>query len=409
MARYPLLTRRELIASLTAGMSLVMTRSHSLGQTPEPVGGVDFAGSIGSLLAAAPERGFDEDAPISFYYADLAGQLAAAGIERIDPSEPPTDLPPGLAEATLALPLASRPFMTGLDPEWFATFGFNPFAIGQSLDLFGRPSVTSILAGGFDRERVERALEESGYELVLQESGGPYWSVGNDPDFGTSAGRLGGGQMNHILVSDDVLVFSQTEADVQAVSQVLADVAPSMAEQDLWPGVVSAFSPDLVGLVPAAGSLLRSEPGMASPVASPVPDTDRDGIEYLAFGVRAGSRSAPLALVGEGTPEPEPAADAEVVPARVEARLWYASEEMAAREAGQIPVRWNETSSELTGEPYAELMEIEDARVSSTNQTVVAVDFITDVPNRWTQLIHTGDLAPLMPPPPVGLVGPNGR
>ncbi|HYH10818.1 MAG TPA: hypothetical protein VD789_00590, partial [Thermomicrobiales bacterium] len=368
----------------------------------EPAGDVDFARSIGALLAAAPERGIDDGSPISFYYADLAGQLASTGIERPDPSAPPAELPPGFAEVTLALPLASRPFMTGLDPEWFSTFGFDPFAIGQSLDLFNRPNVVSIIAGGFDPERVERALEESGYQLVLQETGGPYWTVGDEPAFDTPVGRLGGGQMNHMMVSEELLVFSQLEEDVRAVTQVLAGYAPSMSEQNLWTEMVPEFSPDTVGLVPVSPSILQPASSFASPVASPVPVYDSIGIEHLVFGVRSGSRSAPLALVGEGTPEPKPASGTDSVPARIEVRIWYGSEENAEREAESIPVRWAETSSDITGQPYSELMEIEDTRVSERNPRVAAIDFVTDVPNRWTQLIHSADLAPLAPPPPVG-------
>lgn len=380
-----------------------MSGPHALGQTPEPAGDLDFSERIGTLLGAAPKREIEDAAPVSFYYADLAGQLASAGIERPDADRQLTELPAGFAEATMAIPLASRPFVAALDPEWFSTFGFNPLAIGQSLDLFDAPNVVSIFSGGFDPGRVERALEASGYQPVLQESGGSYWTFGDDLALDTPVGRLGAGQMNHAMVSDAFLVFAQREEDVQVVSWAIAGNEPSMLDQEVWAEMVSMFSRDTVGLIPLAPHVLRNMSGAASPVASPVPEGGFGEVTYLAFGVRAGSRSAPLALVGEGTPEPEPASDAApLVPARIEARIWYGSEETAAREVEAIPVRWAETSSIFTGEPYSDLMKIEDARVSEQNPHVVEVDFVADIPNRWTQLIHSADLTPLVPTPPQG-------
>lgn len=393
------ISRRRFVAG--AGALAVGLRGGTVAQTPEPVAGIDFLERIGALFAAAPERGMPEVPAVPFSYADLAGQLEATGVERPDPSNQSSAFPPGFPEATMALPLASRPFQSGLDPAWFETFGFNPLAIGQALDCSVPPNVISIFAGGFDAEQVERALGASGYRSVRHDTSRSYWDYGDNLAPDTPVGRLGGGQMRHAMVSDGVLVFTEQEADVQAVTEVLAGQASSMAEQDLWAGMVTMFSPDTVGLMPVAPQALQASAPANTPSATPVAASPAS-IEHLAFGVRAGSRAAPLALVGEGTPEPEPEPGADPVPARVEARIWYGSEDAAAREAEAIPVRWTETSSLFTGEPYAELMTIEDARVSDQDARVVAIDFDTEVPNRWMQIIHTADFAPFLPPPPVG-------
>jgi hypothetical protein len=387
-------SRRVALAGAAVLAAGAIAAGRSVAQTPAVPAGIDFTDRITPLLAAAPEMELDDSQPLAYYYADLAGQLASLGVERLDPAHQMTKLSDGFFAASVAIPLASRAFQSGVDPEWFQTFGFNPFAIGQALEIAMPPKTISIFRDGFERATVEAALEASGYTLVLQETGGDYWTLGDDADLDSMVGRLSFGTMNSAYVTDDVLVFTQREADIQAVTQALAGYAPSMAEQGLWTGMVGEFASDTVGLVPLAPGVLGSA---FEPSATPAPAVAVD-VQYLAFGVRAGARSAPIALVGEGTPEATPTSHEAAIPARVQARIRYGSEETARREAEEIPQRWETLDSLRTGEPYTALMTVEDARVSGSNPQVAAIDFVTvESPQVWIQLIHTRDLLPFTP------------
>jgi hypothetical protein len=346
------------------------------------------------MLAAMPERELTAGAAVGFFYADLAGQLASVGIAQPASDRPVTTLPDGFFEATIALPLAARAFEIGLDPEWFPTFGFNPYATGQALSLTDPPNTVSVFRGGFDRGTVERALTKSGFVQVRREAGS-YFSFGDELALETPVGRLGVGTMNQAIVGDDLLVFSRQEKDVEAALEVLAGAAPSMADQELWTGMVSLFAADTVGLIPVAPALPAPAGGLASPAATPV--APASPLEYLALGVRAGSRAAPLALGGEGTPQATPVGVAGV-PARVEARLRYTDADTARQEAEAIPARWREGVSVIADRPLDELMTIEDAGVSPLDPRAVAIEFVADTPNRWSQLILLGDLAPFLLP-----------
>ncbi|MDQ3614022.1 MAG: hypothetical protein M3412_06800, partial [Chloroflexota bacterium] len=224
-----------------------------------------------------------------------------------------------------------------------------------------------------------------------------YWTVGDDIDLESSVGRLGIGTMNHAAVYDDALVFAQQESAISDFTQTVAGLAPSMLEQELWAGMIDLFSPDTVGLIPVSPGIVGAED--ASPVleaATPATRTS-SGLEYLAFGVRAGSVSEPLSLVGQGTPEATPVSGISSVPAQVDVRIRYGSAALAGQEAEAIPERWRELSSPLSGQPYVELMRLDDSRVHADDDLVVAVDFTSDVPNRWIQMVQTRDLAPILP------------
>lgn len=365
--------------------------------TPARDGLSAFVDRIGPLLAMAPMMEMSGETPIPFYYADLERQMVAAGVDLPDPNVAFDSLPVGYVEASLALPLAAQAFQVGLTPEWFETFGFNPFGVSQAITLHGPPDVVTIFAGEFDVDRIETVLDASGFQRLEQEIGGSYWTVGDELDLQSPVGQLGVGTMNHAAVYEDALVFTQREADVQEVTHVVAGNVAPMLEQEIWASMIELFSPDTVGLIPASPTVMLA---MGAPEegdsATPVSD-DAIVVEYLAFGVRAGAVSEPLSLVGEGTPEATPVSHLAGVPAEVEVRIRYGDAAVAEREAEAIPQRWGELASPFSDAPYAELMELHDARVHDEDASVVAVDFVSDVPNRWIQLIQTRDLAPFMP------------
>jgi hypothetical protein len=375
------LSRRTLLAGAAVALA-----SPASAQTPAAIDEIDFSARIGALLAAMPADAVSRQG--TFFYADLAGQLAAAGVERPAPDRATPDLPESYHQATAALPLASRAFVSGLDPRWYATFGFNPPALGQALMLVDGDSALAIFRGGFDPDGVRRALVASGYVEVRRERGDAL-AFGDDPELESTVGQLSLGTMSHAIVRDDLLVFASEESRIEDVLAVLAGNAPSMATRDRWTGLVALFSADTVGMIPVPARALAYWSG-ATPAAAAATLLD------IAFGVRAGSLSEPVALGGEGTPQATPVG-APAVSARIEARLRYADADTAAREAEAIPRRWREGESTLTEEPFTELMELVDARVSPVDPRAVAIDFTSDATNRWSQMIFTNDLSPFIP------------
>jgi hypothetical protein len=303
-----------------------------------------------------------------------------------------TDLPAGFAEATLALPLASRAYEVGLDPRWFVTFGFSPYAAGQAMMLVLAGDAVSMFRGGFDPDTVRRTLAASGYIEVRREQGA-YLSFGDEIAPETPVGQLGLGALNQAMVGDDLLIFAGREASIEAILAVLAGDAPALSSDGVG-SLIPLFAPDTVGMIPVSPGGAAPAGAAASPVATPV--GSGTPLKALALGVRIGSRAAPLALGGEGTPAATPVGAAGV-PARVEARLRYADADTATREAAAIPERWREGESTITGGPFPELMELVRAAVTPADPRAVAVDFVTDTPNRWSQMVLFGDLMPLLP------------
>ncbi|HEX7222578.1 MAG TPA: hypothetical protein VF231_04975, partial [Candidatus Limnocylindrales bacterium] len=222
------ISRRTLLGGAMAAATTPVVRSGA--QTPTPVDAIDFHERIGALLAAMPASAIQDRG--TFFYADLAGQLAAAGVERPDPGRTTRDMPEGYAQATAALPLASRAFDSGHDPSWYPTFGFAPAAIGQALMLGGEGALAHF-RGGYDPDAVREALTASGYVAVRREHGDAL-TFGDEPELETTVGRLTLGTMNQAIVRDDLLVFAGEESRVEEVLAVLAGDAPSMADANRW-------------------------------------------------------------------------------------------------------------------------------------------------------------------------------
>lgn len=386
-ANRPAVSRRTCLLGALA-LTIAPSAVQSAGaQTPAAIEGIDFASQLGALLAAMPAGTISREG--TFFYADLAGQLAAAGVARPDPDHTTRDLPEGYVQATVALPLASRAFDSGLDPSWYPAFGFAPAALGQALMLVDGKSALALFRGGFDPDAVRDALAGSGYATDQREHG-EIFTLGDDPDLESTVGRLTLGTMNHAIVRDDMLVFADAEARIDDVLAVLAGDAPSMAEAERWTGLAALFSSDVVGMIPVPASSLAYWRSGATPAATATT------LVEMALGVRGGARSEPLALGGEGTPIATPAG-LPPEPARIEARLRYADAEIAAREAEEIPERWREGESLVTEEPFTALMELVEARVSPVDPRAVAIDFVAEAPNRWSQVIFTNDLSPFIP------------
>lgn len=392
----PMISRRT-FALAAAGLAVASWAPQTAAQTPIQMETADLADRLTPLIELAPTYlpSVGNPAP-PFYYADLQAQLASVGIDQFDPDSAETEFPDGFREALLGLPLAATAYQVGLVPEWLPTFGFAPFSVHQALTLNASPDAVTMFSGGLDPERVRTALTASGFEQADEEEDAQVYSYPDAADPGSVVFQLGLGTMGHAVLVDDTVVFSQQKSGARRVARVSAGMEPSMAEKEPWTELLPTFSSDIVGLIPLYPEAMMV-PGQ-QPAATPVARASSGGLQYLAFGIRAGSMNAPLSLVGEGTPEATPADGFQAEPATIEARLRYGSSEQAAQQAEAIPEAWKAGRSALTGEAFDEILTLQSSSVSGADDRMVSLDFVTvDSVNSWIQLIQGRDLSPFLP------------
>jgi hypothetical protein len=360
-------TRRALVVGTALAVAGARA-GRAVAQTPiaAPAASRAFTERIDALLALAPAElvAVTEASLNPFTYADLTTQLAAVGL----PKPSGANLPEGFLDGTMALPLSHAAFRYALTPPWSETFGFWPLEVDRVLVAGEPPNALAVFAG-IDTERVQAALLASGYRAVDQETGGEYFSFGDDISPATEVGRLGLGAMNQAVVRDGVAIFTREEALIQRVTQTMAGLAPSVLEAGGWPGLMAAFAGDTVGSVAVAPAAF-SRSGDAS------------AIQQAAFGVRAGATGGDL---------PGGAA-------RVQARIRYADAATATAEAAAIPERWASMASVVNGKPFTDLMTVESAGVAPGDPMVAAIDFRVNGPaGRWYQLVYVSDFGPFVP------------
>lgn len=371
------LTRRSV---LIGGALAAVAARHVAAQTPvaSPAAAGAFVERIDALLGLVPAELADESLN-PFTYADLATQLASVGL----PKPVGDTLPEGFLPGTQSLPLSHNAFRSALTPAWSDTFGFWPLEIDQVL-VAGEPPNTLAVFAGIDTERVRAALAASGYREVLQETGGEYFTFGDDVSLTTEVGRLGVGGMNQAVVRDGIAIFARDEATIQQVTQVMAGLAPSILEMGGWSGLMTTLATDTVGVI-AAGPAAFSRSGDAS------------AIQQAAFSVRAGA----ISPEDDVAIDPRDAATIAELPetnARVQVRLRYADAETASAEAAAIPDRWESMASAANGEPLTDLMLVESAGVAEADPTVAAIDFrVKGAAGWWYQLVYASDLGAFVP------------
>jgi hypothetical protein len=380
VTRTPLqLSRRGLVV---ASAALAAANRLRAVQTPVVATTAAFSERLGDLLNIAP---LSPDAPgagtgVAFTYVDLERQLVSRGIA------PPVgqDLPAGFMAATAALPLKSNAFMFALTPEWWETFGFEPFAIGRSLEVGEPPERVSIYADNIGTEQVRSALLASGFQEIDQETGGSYLTFGESLSPDTPVGRMGVGSLNQAALGDDVVIFTRQEATIQHVTQVMAGYQPSMLELSGWSELMTTFADDTVGMIALYPAALASL-------------GDVSAMRQVAFGVREGADDTDLQ---QSLARSEPAT-VDALPetrARVQVRIRYVDDLTARREAAAIPERWNEMRSALSQRPMTDLMLVEEAWLDDNDSTVVALDFrAKEGAGLWYRMIDQNDLKPFVP------------
>lgn len=384
------LSRRSFMSGSAAVAGMAIIGRHAAAQTPQasPVSGdiAPFQERLGELLAMVPPlpEGASEEQAFAFAFSDIDRQLTSLGLQH----PVGDDVPEGFLFAIEALPLISPAFQAALLPEWWETFGFEPFSVGRALEVGASPDAVTVYAGGIDTARVRDALLAAGYTEVDQETGGSYLSFGEEVDFDSPVGQLGMGAMNQAVIGDGAVVFAQSEATIQRVTQVMSGNAPSLLDETDWGDLMATFADDIVGVI-ALHPVALSELG------------DVTAMEQVALGVREGADNSDLQdTMGTGVGELGLTSIEDFPPtrARVQVRIRYTDEATAASEVEAIPQRWQRMRSPLTQEPMINLMLVESAGVAESDPTVAAVDLrVKGSSGWWYQMVFQNDLAPFVP------------
>lgn len=395
-------TRRRMMQWSAAAFAGVVTRPApgvaAQEATPASDDQAASAERLAEMLRLVPDA--VQGAPL-FSWADLATQLAVAGLPAPDSAE---DLGGEFIQVTQALALPSDIFQHASSPDYEDTFGFAPVQIEQALEAGQSPERLKLLRGRFSARTLTRAWERSGYE-PFERAVGTIWSFADGPEFDPSSlvSLFGAGAMNNAAILDDgTVVFAPTIVLVESVLSVAAGEADSLAEREDLATLLATVPAELVSAMMLEGDALSFEDEFMTPEArqqieelraeQEVAVGEMPAVTSALFGITAGVH------LPEGS-EDMPSIDPDAPAPTVVVRLLTDSTEDAGRAAEVVAYRWSEWPSLVTGQPLSGLLELERAEASE-EELVLELDFAATDERPvavWYQLIYNGDLAAFGP------------
>ena len=312
-------------------------------------------------------------------FADIAGQLAAAGVT--PPAGPNASA--GVIDAwTGAVRALAGPSITdrGGSTEWLATFGFDVFAIDQSLEFGELPLALNVFRGRFNSKDIGSALQRSGYTEV-DRPGAAVWSLHGDESISLDipANRLALARMNNVASVGDRLLLAATRLDaLDAMLETIAGKRPSMASDGEMLALLRGVPNPLASCLILTGDAVLLNP--------------RD-VKLLLAGVTYGAA---------GAPRHPPAAPGGERPshAKWDLAVLTTSEASAAALAAAIPANLRSGRSLATQAPLTDYFS--DWTVEAlSNEPIVTVE-ITFAPDRdaslWLRFVSQRDLGFLSVP-----------
>ena len=356
-------------------------------------------GSLAALLGRMPSLPFGGEVLTTVGYANVAAQLAAVGVEAPRGADDDTATARWVpAVAGMMLPHTAVHMQT---PDWREAFGFDAFAIEQSVEYAAPPFYVTLLRGRFDPTELRAAWEREGYRPV-EVDGGTIFSVREDfeVDFQSRGGRLTLSSMNHALIlGDGTLAFASTREALRLLLDVEAGRQPSFASNVGVAPLLGSVPPGLVSAVLVPGSALGGPSDPAALLLQPTPGVpDVDAIATRMAAESAERRRMPpivTTLLGltSGGPLPTLGADAgtsEALPPRApEARFVVAltmvhhaaaesaasvvAERLATQQVPDAVAPSLPSGQALGGRPYAELFPERSVRVPD-GEPVVVID-----------------------------------
>lgn len=333
---------------------------------------------------------------VLFYHADLAAQFAACGVDR---SAADWITGTNLYAVTASLALVSAGFQYGASPEFAAALGFTPLEVDRAVEVGGPPNALSLYQGGLDRARLEAAWTATGFKQVPLDGGLVLWTLGEqgeiDPDSPIAA--FGAGAFNNLLLLDDQTLL------VARMGAVIRDTVAHAASGDAGaslvgvPGVqqaIASLTPTVVSTIGLTGAALSVSP-RPDGAATPVPAGVMPAISVALVGIEAGARGE---IDATGATPATATAETPGSSAQVEVRLVTGSRADAETAAATASSRWQSMQSQVTQQPFSDLMTLVSSGVSASEETVAAIDFASGpMPGRWIQLVAMQDLAPFAP------------
>ena len=366
--------------------------------TPTDADGAVGPARLAALLRVLPE---DLSSDIVFTWADLATQLAVAGLRPLDSAD---NLDSAFIQATQTLALGDILRYATL-PEYEETFGFAPIRVEQMLSGGDVGNGITLVRGRFSERDLLDAWERSGYTPVDTDNG-TVWSWADGPEFDASSpvSRFGAGALNNAAVlPDGTVAFAPTVALVAATLAVAAGDAPALAEREDVATLLGTSSSSLVSAMLLRGEALTFEDDFMTPEArqrieerraeqedavGPMPP-----VAAALFGVTAGLH------VSEGA-EDQAILDAAGVPeSTVVVRLLTDSAEDAGQAAEVVTHRWAEWPSLVSSRQLTTLLDLRSAEAHERAPvTVLNFSPVAEATaGVWYQMIYAGDLAAFGP------------
>lgn len=389
-------TRLRITAPLAIALSAIVAPDIARGQD-ESRNKSDATSTLASMLSLAPVLGAPAEIGQTVLFADIAAQLAAAGLTPPDSIEDNEALGAWI-QAISPLGLAS-PFGTRALQLNRSLLGFDATDVDQTIELGEPPEMVTLLRGRFDHDAIAAGWKSQGYAM-LDLDGIAVASLAEDAsiDLDKEINQLALARMNNAaLLPDGTLVYTTTLPLMQSVIDVANGVASSLAERPDIAALLAAAPDELASAMLFSGGLLAVQEQLPpqilddpSAIGSFHEEIDATGTISPIVQVLAGiTPGGPATYTGgSGTPL------AELPPAQVVFRALLAGSGAAASAVGIVDKRLESLDSATTGAGYGELFASWDVR-SEQDAPVLDVDLTLaeDVTaGIWLQLIFRRDL-----------------
>jgi hypothetical protein len=221
-----------------------------------------------TLLPALP--GDSAEWPLSILvWADIAGYCTAAGIEK------PASFDDATTETWIKvgqrIPLNDNLLFLNMNQPWQELIGFAPWDIDQVGIAFDPPAQLRIYQGVFDPERVARQLTTNkGFTKASAEGFTVLDNPSDDVDLTSDFDRISLGNLNHLAVSDSLVLASRSKSIRDAALAVAGGGQDAVAGMPEFADVAEAIDGEH-GVILLNGSILG--PGSAERDAGSVPGT----------------------------------------------------------------------------------------------------------------------------------------
>ncbi len=188
------------------------------------------SGGLAEMLALAPASypWVEEPENLTINVADIAAQLAVAGVTPPDTMDDPDARQWVTATFGMAMPIDALEYLR----LWREDYGFDLLQADQTLWVSSPPFNLALYRGRFDHDAVRARLTEHGY-AEIEFGGHTLLSLRDDYEIdfdGPFAYKLAA--MNHAaFLEDGTIAFSSVRAALAAVLDVAAGNAPSLMDQ----------------------------------------------------------------------------------------------------------------------------------------------------------------------------------